>query len=49
MTTSPDTALIGQPNTPFYDADDELLYVKQGPYSAEEHLAADIEKYALDS
>lgn len=43
-----DTALVGQPNTLFYDAEGRLLYAKQGPYSSEAELAADIDTYALD-
>jgi len=44
-----DTALVGQPNTLFYDREGELVYTHQGPYPDEETLAADIEKYALSS
>ena len=42
-----DTSLIGQPNTLFYDDAGELVYEHRGPYTDEEALAADIEKYAL--
>lgn len=42
-----DTALVGYPNTLFYDRDGELVYTHQGPYSSEDDLAADIDKYAL--
>lgn len=44
-----ETALVGQPNTVFYDRDGELVFTHQGPYTSEEDLAADIEKYALSS
>lgn len=42
-----DTALVGYPNTLFYDRRGELVYTHQGPYTSEDDLAADIEKYAL--
>lgn len=42
-----DTALVGIPNTLFYDSEGELVYVKQGPFKDEAELAADIEQYAL--
>ena len=38
-------ALRGLPGTAFYDADGELVYVKQGPYLSEDDLNADIDKY----
>ena len=38
-----DTALVGQPNTVFYDERGELVYTHQGPYETEADLAADIE------
>lgn len=41
------TPLFGQPNTLFYDERGELVFTHQGPYTSEEDLAADIEKYAL--
>lgn len=44
-----DTALVGIPNTLFFDRSGELVYVKQGPFADEAELAADIEKYALSS
>jgi len=44
-----DTALVGIPNTLFYDREGELAYVKQGPYSDEAELAADIEKFSMTS
>lgn len=34
------------PATAYYDKDGELAYVHQGPYSDEESLAKDIERYA---
>ena len=34
------------PATAYYDKDGELAYVHQGPYSDEEGLAKDIERYA---
>ncbi len=42
-----DTSLVGYPNTLFYDRDGELVYTHQGPYTSEDDLAADIDKYAL--
>lgn len=39
--------LVGYPNTIFYGGDGELVYAKQGPYTDEADLQADIEKYAL--
>lgn len=44
-----DTALVGYPNTLFYDPAGKLVYTHQGPYASEDDLAADIEKYALGS
>lgn len=41
-----DMALVGIPDTLFYDRAGELVYVKQGPYTDEATLAADIEKYS---
>ncbi len=41
------TSLIGYPNTLFYDRDGKLVYTHQGPYTSEDDLAADIDKYAL--
>ena len=41
-----DTALVGIPNTLFFDREGELVYVKQGPFVDEAELAADIERYA---
>jgi cytochrome c biogenesis protein CcmG, thiol:disulfide interchange protein DsbE len=34
------------PATAFYDRDGKLAYVRNGPYSSDEELAADIERYA---
>ena len=42
-------ALVGYPNTLFYDSGGDIVYVHQGPYASEDDLAADIEKYALSS
>jgi thiol-disulfide isomerase/thioredoxin len=36
---------IGLPATGFYDADGELVFVKQGPYESVKALTADIDKY----
>lgn len=38
---------LGLPDTAFYDRHGKLVYLKQGPYSDAEALAADIERYAL--
>jgi cytochrome c biogenesis protein CcmG/thiol:disulfide interchange protein DsbE len=38
---------LGLPDTAFYDRRGELVYLKQGPYSEESELRADIERYAL--
>ena len=38
--------LRGVPATAFYDSAGELQYVKQGPYTSEEQLRADIDKYS---
>ncbi len=38
--------LRGLPGTAFYDSGGELVYVKQGPYTSEADLNADIDKYA---
>lgn len=43
------TTLVGYPNTLYYDRDGELVYTHQGPYTSEDDLAADIDKYALGS
>lgn len=38
---------LGLPNTAFYDRRGELVHLKQGPYSEEAELRADVERYAL--
>ena len=38
--------LVGLPGTAFYDRKGELVYLKQGPYTSEADLRADIAKYA---
>ena len=43
------TGLVGQPNTLFYDRDGNLVYTHQGPYTSQDDLNADIQKYALSS
>jgi cytochrome c biogenesis protein CcmG, thiol:disulfide interchange protein DsbE len=40
-------ASLGLPDTAFYDRHGRLAYLKQGPYSDEAGLRADIERYAL--
>jgi thiol-disulfide isomerase/thioredoxin len=40
-------ASLGKPDTAFYNRDGKLVYLKQGPYSDEAELRADIERYAL--
>jgi cytochrome c biogenesis protein CcmG, thiol:disulfide interchange protein DsbE len=40
-------ATLGLPDTAFYDRRGKLVYLKQGPYSDEADLRADIERYAL--
>jgi cytochrome c biogenesis protein CcmG/thiol:disulfide interchange protein DsbE len=37
---------VGLPATAFYDSSGELAYLKQGPYTSEDDLIADIERYA---
>jgi cytochrome c biogenesis protein CcmG/thiol:disulfide interchange protein DsbE len=37
----------GYPNTAFYDANGELVFLKQGPYTGDSELEADIRRYAL--
>jgi cytochrome c biogenesis protein CcmG, thiol:disulfide interchange protein DsbE len=39
--------LVGRPDTAFYDASGELVHLKQGPYTRESELEADIKRYAL--
>jgi len=38
--------VVGLPATAFYDAEGELVHLKQGPYTEEDELAADIRRYA---
>jgi len=52
--TDPDGALgaslggrEGLPKTAFYDRGGELVHLKQGPYSEESELRADVERFAL--
>lgn len=40
-------ASLGYPDTAFYDRNGELVHLKQGPYSDEDELRADIERFAL--
>ncbi|MET0558258.1 MAG: TlpA disulfide reductase family protein [Solirubrobacterales bacterium] len=42
-------ASIGFPDTAFYDRSGELVHLKQGPYSHESELEADVRRYALES
>jgi cytochrome c biogenesis protein CcmG, thiol:disulfide interchange protein DsbE len=37
----------GIPDTAFYDSAGELVYLKQGPYSHDSELEADVRQYAL--
>ncbi len=39
---------VGYPATAFYNRDGELTFTRQGPYSSEEELVADIQRYALE-
>jgi len=52
--TDPDKAIanklgvtFGFPGTAFYDRKGRLTFVKQGPFTSEAELSADIERYAL--
>jgi cytochrome c biogenesis protein CcmG/thiol:disulfide interchange protein DsbE len=52
--TDPDGAIAeslgvrrGYPDTAFYDAEGELVFLKQGPYHEQAELEADIRRYAL--
>jgi thiol-disulfide isomerase/thioredoxin len=38
----------GYPDTAFYDAEGELVFLKQGPYHEQAELEADVRRYALD-
>jgi cytochrome c biogenesis protein CcmG, thiol:disulfide interchange protein DsbE len=40
-------ATIGLPDTAFFDRKGQLVYTKQGPYTSQAELVADIERYAL--
>lgn len=40
-------ATIGFPDTAFYDRSGKLVYLKQGPYSHDSELEADVRRYAL--
>ncbi len=38
----------GLPDTAFYDREGELVYLKQGPYTEDAELEADVRRYALE-
>jgi len=38
----------GFPDTAFYDREGELVYLKQGPYTEDSELEADVRRYALE-
>ena len=40
-------ASIGLPDTAYYDRQGKLVYLKQGPYTDQADLRADVERYAL--
>jgi thiol-disulfide isomerase/thioredoxin len=40
---------VGLPDTAFYDETGQLVYLKQGPYSENSELEADVRRYALKS
>jgi cytochrome c biogenesis protein CcmG, thiol:disulfide interchange protein DsbE len=42
-------ASLGFPDTAFYDSSGKLVYLKQGPYSEDSELEADVRRYALKS
>jgi cytochrome c biogenesis protein CcmG, thiol:disulfide interchange protein DsbE len=42
-------ASLGFPDTAFYDRTGKLVYLKQGPYSHDSELEADVRRYALGS
>jgi thiol-disulfide isomerase/thioredoxin len=42
-------ATLGLPDTAFYNRAGELVYLKQGPYSQDSDLEADVRHYALGS
>lgn len=39
---------LGFPDTAFYDAKGKLVYLKQGPYSDDSELEADVRRYAAE-
>lgn len=41
-------ATLGIPDTAFYDKSGKLVYLKQGPYSDNSELEADVRRYALE-
>lgn len=52
--TDPDKEILdslggygGFPDTAFYDREGELVYLKQGPYTEDSELEADVRRYAL--
>ena len=51
--TDPDKAIaesigvVGFPDTAFYDRNGKLLYLKQGPYTDDSDLEADVRRYAV--
>ncbi len=51
--TDPDKAIaesigvVGFPDTAFYDENGRLLYLKQGPYTEDSDLEADVRRYAV--
>jgi thiol-disulfide isomerase/thioredoxin len=40
---------VGFPDTAFYDRDGKLVFLKQGPYTHESELEADLRRYSLQS
>lgn len=49
LARSIDSSLTGQPNTVFFDRDGQITHIKYGPYTSDDELEADIDKYALSS
>lgn len=41
-------ATHGLPGTAFFNADGELTYTRSGPYSSDQELEADVQKYAIE-
>jgi cytochrome c biogenesis protein CcmG, thiol:disulfide interchange protein DsbE len=39
--------VVGYPRTAFYDRRGKLVHLKQGPYTSEAELAADVRRYAI--